>query len=132
MVAAIAGGVLGLTAGYLLAGAVGRNNGPRLQRAVDRLRRSSAPALWTAEASERLEASVLDALHQDVVLARRPIRVTVLGQGLVELTGKVLHVSEVSLAGAAAQATPGVATVLNHLMVQAPPGTPHGAPRAAG
>ena len=53
-----------------------------------------------------------------MVLARRAIRVAVLGMGLVELTGRVLHTSEIALAGDIAQRVEGVETVLNHLVLQ--------------
>ena len=121
LVAAAAGAVLGVALGYLTGGSVGRVNARRISGAVTRLRtREGAEAVWTQEAAERLEARVLDALSQDVVLARRPIRVTVLGLGLVELTGTVLHSSEIGLASDIVEHVDGVETVLNHLVVVAP------------
>ena len=131
-----AGAVLGVAMGYLAGGSVGRVNARRLSGAVSRLRaRDSGEVVWTDEAAERLEARVLDALSQDVVLARRPIRVTVLGLGLVELTGTVLHSSEIGLASDIVEHVDGVDTVLNHLVVVAPDrsATPSGprTPRAA-
>ena len=136
LVAAAAGAVLGVAMGYLAGGSVGRVNARRLSGAVSRLRaRDSGEVVWTDEAAERLEARVLDALSQDVVLARRPIRVTVLGLGLVELTGTVLHSSEIGLASDIVEHVDGVDTVLNHLVVVAPDrsATPSGprTPRAA-
>lgn len=135
-VAAAAGAVLGVAMGYLAGGSVGRVNARRISGAVSRLRtRESGEVVWTDEAAERLEARVLDALSQDVVLARRPIRVTVLGLGLVELTGTVLHSSEIGLASDIVEHVDGVDTVLNHLVVVAPDRsvTPSGprTPRAA-
>ncbi len=135
--ATLAGVALGLTAGLLLGANIGRVNASRIRSALERWReRPGRSRLWTLEAAERLETRVLDALHQDVVLARRPIRVAVLGLGLVELTGRVLHTSEIALAGAAARRVPGVATVLNHLLVARPagggePASKAGAARAA-
>jgi osmotically-inducible protein OsmY len=118
LLAAAAGAALGVVLGYLAGGAVGRVNSRRIKAAVARWReRTPEPRVWTAEDAERLEAQVLDALNRDVVLARRPIRVRVLGMGLVELTGRVSHLSEVGLAGDTVQAVPGVRTVLNHLLV---------------
>lgn len=119
LVAATAGALAGLAAGYLLGGSVGRVNSRRIRRAVSRWRgEGAARAVWSVEAAERLEARVLDALARDVVLARRPIRVQVLGMGLVELTGRVTHAPEVALAGDIVQQVAGVDTVLNHLLVQ--------------
>lgn len=119
LLAGLAGAVLGLTIGYVLAGSVGRVNAHRIKDAYRRWRnRPARPSVWTAEEAEKLEARVLDALGRDVVLARRPIRVAVLGLGLVELSGRVLHPSEVGLAGDTAQRVAGVDTVLNHLLVE--------------
>ncbi len=115
--AAVGGAMLGLAVGFVAGASVGRVNKRRLERAVGRLRAGS-PKVWTAEDAERLEARVLDALARDVVLARRAIRVQILGMGLVELTGRVLHASEVGLAGDIVQQVGGVTTVLNHLLVQ--------------
>lgn len=121
LVAAAAGGVLGVALGYVVGGSIGRVNARRFRGAVERLRgREGEHAVWTEEAAERLEARVLDALSRDVVLARRPIRVTVLGMGLVELTGSVLHSSEIGLASDIVEHVDGVDTVLNHLVVVAP------------
>ena len=120
LLAGLAGAVLGLTVGYVLAGSVGRVNAHRIKNAYRRWRdRPPAhPSVWTEEEAERLQARVLDALGRDVVLARRPIRVAVLGLGLVELSGRVLHPSEVALAGDIVQRVAGVDTVLNHLLVE--------------
>lgn len=121
VIAALAGATLGLAAGFVAASAVGRINTRRLRSAVDRWRvRVRDPRVWTREAADMLEARVLDSLRQDVVLARRAIKVSVLGMGLIELTGRVLHTSEIALAGDIAQRTEGVDTVLNHLIVQSP------------
>jgi hypothetical protein len=137
VLAALAGGTFGVGIGYLLGNAIGRVNSRRIGGAIQRLRGSrSAPRVWTDEEAERLEWRVLDALSGDVVLARRPIRVAVLGMGLLELTGTVQRTAEVGVASDVVQRVPGVETVLNHLLVDgvdqgAPPvGGPH-APRAA-
>jgi hypothetical protein len=137
LLAAVAGGVFGLGLGYIIGSSVGRVNGRRIGRAVQRWQdRHGAAVVWTDEEAERLEARVLDALSNDVVLARRPIRVAVLGMGLVELTGLVHRSNEAGLAGDVVQHVPGVETVLNHLLVDGvdqaavPVGGPD-APRAA-
>ncbi len=117
-VAVVGGALLGVAAGVLIGSAVGRVNAARLKRAVTRWRgRPSQPRIWTDVDTERLEARVLDALNRDVVLARRAIRVAVLGAGLVELSGRVQHAAEVGLAGDIVQRVPGVLTVLNHILV---------------
>ena len=137
VIAAAAGSLIGVAIGYIAAGSVGRINRKRLKRAVGALtNRSDAPKRWTEEEAERLEAKVLDALGQDVVLARRAIRVSVLGMGLVELTGTVLHTAEIGLASDIVQKVAGVETVLNHLVVEGPsrsgvPAPGPNAPRAA-
>jgi hypothetical protein len=138
LLAAVAGGVFGLGLGYVLGSSVGRVNSRRISRAVQRWqdRHGQSHAVWTDDEAERLEARVLDALSNDVVLARRPIRVAVLGMGLVELTGTVHRSSEAGLAGDLVQHVPGVETVLNHLLVDGvdQPAVPVGgpdAPRAA-
>lgn len=115
-----AGAVLGLALGYLAGESVGRVNSRRIALAVERWRQRRAlrrRRVWTAEDAERLEARVLDALNRDVVLARRPIRVGVLGMGLVELSGRVAQVREVAVASDIVQQVEGVDTVLNHLLV---------------
>lgn len=119
LVAVLAGAACGLLVGYVVAGTIGRVNSRRIGSAYRRWRdRPPRGALWTEDEAQRLEARVLDALGRDVVLARRPIRVAVLGQGLVELSGRVLHLSEVGLAGDIVQRVEGVDTVLNHLLVE--------------
>jgi hypothetical protein len=137
LLAAVAGGVFGLGVGYVIGSSVGRVNSRRIGRAVRRWQDHRGGAVvWTDEEAERLEARVLDSLSNDVVLARRPIRVAVLGMGLVELTGTVHRASEAGLAFDLVQHVPGVETVLNHLLVDGvdhtavPVGGPD-APRAA-
>jgi osmotically-inducible protein OsmY len=118
LLASMAGAILGLATGYVLAGSIGRVNAHRVKNAVRRWRDRPRRTIWTADEAERLEARVLDALARDVVLARRPIRVTVLGQGLVELTGRVSSSVEIGLAGDIVQDADGVTTVLNHILVE--------------
>jgi hypothetical protein len=118
LLAAVAGGAFGVAVGFLVGSSVGRVNSRRIGRAVQRWQnRHGGNIVWTDEEAERLEARVLDALSNDVVLARRPIRVAVLGMGLVELTGTVHRSTEAGLAGDVVQHVPGVETVLNHLLV---------------
>ena len=117
------GAGLGVVAGYFVAERVGRVNTRRVASAIDRWKERHRPparmggAPWTADDAERLEHRVLDALRRDVVLGRRAVRVAVLEGGIVELTGRVAHASEVDLAGDVVRAVGGVRTVLNHLLV---------------
>ena len=136
LLAAAAGAAIGLAMGYIAGGSVGRVNGRRIKNAVQGWRqRSREPGVWTHELAERLEARVIDALSRDVVLARRAIRVAVLGMGLVELTGTVLHAPEIGVASDIVQEVEGVDTVLNHVVVvtgpAVTPATGPNAPRAA-
>ncbi len=112
------GAGLGLVVGYFAAERVGRVNSRRVAGALGRWkarRRRDEP--WSDEEAERLEGRVLDALRRDAVLGRRAVRVRVLEGGILELSGRVAHASEVSLAGEVVRAVPGVRTVLNHLLV---------------
>ena len=136
LLAAAAGAAIGLAIGFIAGGSVGRVNSHRIKNAVRRWgKKQGQPAVWTHELAEHLEARVLDALSRDVVLARRAIRVAVLGMGLVELTGTVLHVPEIGVASDIVQEVEGVDTVLNHLVVvtgpAVTPATGPNAPRAA-
>jgi len=133
-----AGAGLGLVVGYFAAERVGRVNTRRVQSAIDRWkRRHPRPVTpWTAEDGERLEARVLDALRRDAVLGRRAVRVRVYQGGIVELSGRVAHPSEVQLAGRVVEAVADVRTVLNHLLVTGadgpvPTATGPSTPRAA-
>jgi hypothetical protein len=114
-----AGAGLGLVLGYFAAERVGRVNSRRVAMALERWkgRHARSPDRWTEEDSEHLEARVLDALRRDTVLGRRAVRVRVFDGGIVELSGRVAHPSEVALAGGVVQAVAEVRTVLNHLLV---------------
>jgi hypothetical protein len=114
-----AGAGLGLVLGYFAAERVGRVNAKRVRSAIERWKRRHARPRepWTDEDVERLEARVLDALRRDTVLGRRAVRVRVYAGGIVELSGRVAHPSEVQLAGRVVEAVPEVRTVLNHLLV---------------
>jgi len=118
LVVAVGAG-LGLVLGYFAAERVGRVNAKRVSSAIERWkrRRGGPPEPWTEEEAERLEARVLDALRRDAVLGRRAVRVRVYEGGIVELSGRVAHPSEVALAGRVVQAVAEVRTVLNHLLV---------------
>jgi hypothetical protein len=136
LLTAAAGAAIGLAIGFIAGGSVGRVNSHRIKNAVRRWRsRHGEAGVWTHELAERLEARVLDALARDVVLARRAIRVAVLGMGLVELTGTVLHVAEIGVASDIVQEVEGVDTILNHLVVvtgpAVSPASGPSAPRAA-
>lgn len=98
---AAAGATLGLAAGYLL-GLRGQDG----RGAVDR-----------AELARRTEDDVISALSADPALAERPVRVALLSEGIVELTGTVRTEDEARVAVDRAQDVPGVTTVLNRLDV---------------
>ena len=119
LLVAAAGAGLGLALGYFAAERVGRVNARRVSSAIERWKgRHGGPAgPWTDEEAERLEARVLDALRRDAVLGRRAVRVRVFEGGIVELSGRVAHPSEVQLAGRVVEAVRDVRTVLNHLLV---------------
>jgi hypothetical protein len=119
-----AGAGLGLVLGYFAAERVGRVNTQRITSALERWkgRRAKRPETWTDEDNEHLEARVLDALRRDAVLGRRAIRVRVFEGGIVELSGRVAHPSEVQLAGDVVEAVGEARTVLNHLLVGAADG----------
>ena len=115
----LAGGAgLGLAVGYFAAERIGRVNSRRVAGALERWksrRRRHEP--WTDAAAEQLEDRVLDALRRDPVLGRRAVRVRVLEGGIVELSGRVAHPGEVTLAGEVVRAVAGIGTVLNHVLV---------------
>ena len=117
-----AGGAAALLLGYVAGERVGRVNSRRVRRAFDRWRErhGGREEPWTEEEAAHLERRVLDALRRDVVLGRRAIRVGILEGGIVELTGRVAHPSEVALAGTVVRQVAGVRVLLNHLLV---PGT---------
>jgi hypothetical protein len=87
--------------------AVARDNGV----ASESLRRSE-------DIARRLEERVLDALHDEPVLSSRSIEIAVVGDGVVELTGTVHAIEEISRASALVRAIPGVSMVLNRIEVR--------------
>jgi hypothetical protein len=115
----LAGGAgLGLVVGYFAAERIGRVNSRRVAGALERWKSRRRPTEpWTEAEAERLEGRVLDALRRDAVLGRRAVRVRVLEGGIVELSGRVAHSSEVRLAGDVVRAVAGIGAVLNHLLV---------------
>lgn len=72
-----------------------------------------------ADAAQQLEERVLSVMHDDPVLRSRSIEIAVVGDGVVELTGTVHSIEEVSRAAAEVRRTPGVSMVLNRLEVRA-------------
>jgi hypothetical protein len=114
-----AGAGFGLVLGYVTAERVGRVNAGRVAFELGRwrTRHRHAPAHWSDEDAERLEARVLDALRADAVLSRRAVRVRVFEGGIVELSGRVAEPGEVASAGELVRGMDGVTTLLNHLLV---------------
>ena len=86
--------------------AVGRDNGT-----------SEATRRAEDEASQ-LEARVLDELQNEPVLRTRSIEIAVVGDGVVELTGAVHAIDEISRAAAVVRGVPGVSMVLNRIEVR--------------
>ena len=72
-----------------------------------------------ADKARQLEERVLDALHHDDLLSERAIEIAVVGDGVVELTGTVHAIEEVSRASAMVRGVAGVSMVLNRIDVRA-------------
>jgi hypothetical protein len=85
--------------------AIGRDNGV------------SEATLRADEKARRLEERVLRALREEPVLGARSIELAVVGDGVVELTGTVHAIEEVSRAAALVRGVPGVSMVLNRIEV---------------
>lgn len=86
--------------------AVGRDNGV------------SEAARRAEDIAERLEARVLEELRNEPVLSTRSIEIAVVGDGVVELTGTVHAIDEISRAAAVVRGVPGVSMVLNRIEVR--------------
>lgn len=71
-----------------------------------------------ADATRRLEERVLQALSEEPDLGGRAIEIAVVGDGVVELTGSVRTIEEVSRASALVRRVPGVNMVLNRIDVR--------------
>jgi len=71
-----------------------------------------------AAARAQLEQDVLEALHDDRRLRSRAIEIAVVGDGVVELTGSVHAIEEISRAAAVVRKVPGVGMVLNRIEVR--------------
>ena len=66
----------------------------------------------------RLEERVRVALSNEPVLGKRSIELAVVGDGVIELTGSVNAIEEVSQAAALVRGVPGVSMVLNRIEVR--------------
>src|SRR6185503_5661682 len=86
--------------------AVGRENG-----VSDAERRAE-------DVARQLEERVLEELHDEPVLGTRSIEIAVVGDGVVELTGTVHAIDEISRAAAVVRGVPGVSMVLNRIEVR--------------
>jgi osmotically-inducible protein OsmY len=86
--------------------------------AVARDNGSSESLRRAEDIARRLEERVLDALHDEPVLSSRSIEIAVVGDGVVELTGTVHSIEEISRAAALVRAIPGVSMVLNRIEVR--------------
>jgi hypothetical protein len=85
--------------------AVGRENGV------------TDASLRAEEKARQLESKVLRVLRDEPTLSMRSIELAVVGDGVIELTGRVNAIEEVSLAAALVRGVPGVSMVLNRLEV---------------
>jgi hypothetical protein len=115
-----AGATLGVVAGYVASGTFGRFTAHRVKRGLKRRRWRRGvlrPGDWSDDAADTLTARVLDALWAHPVLALRPIRVRVLGPGLLELAGHVDSHAEGQRAGQLVRRLPGVKELINRLLV---------------
>jgi BON domain len=69
---------------------------------------------------EALEARVLEAFRNDLVLDARAIDIGAVGAGTIELTGWVERTGEIAHALTLARGVPGVTAVVDHLAVRGP------------
>jgi len=79
---------------------------------------ASQTSMAREEAARTLEERVLRALRDEPVLGGRAIEIAVVGDGVVELTGTVHAIEEVSRASAMVRTVPGVSMVLNRIDVR--------------
>jgi osmotically-inducible protein OsmY len=79
---------------------------------------ASQASVTREEAARQLEERVLRALRDEPVLSARAIEIAVVGDGVVELTGTVRAIEEVSRASALARNIKGVSMVLNRIDVR--------------
>ncbi len=86
--------------------------------AVVRTNGAAQPTRGAEAVARQLEQRVLGALKDEPVLGERPIEIAVVGDGVVELTGSVYAIDEVSRAAALARRVPGVNMVLNRIEVR--------------
>jgi hypothetical protein len=86
--------------------------------AVSRDNGVSESARHAEDVARRLEERVLEELHDEPVLRTRSIEIAVVGDGVVELTGTVHAIDEISRAAAVVRGVPGVSMVLNRIEVR--------------
>ena len=70
------------------------------------------------DVARRLEERVLETLRDEPLLRSRSIEIAVVGDGVVELTGSVQAIDEISRAAAVVRGVPGVNMVLNRIEVR--------------
>ena len=86
--------------------------------AVSRDNGASEATRRAEDIARRLEERVLRALRDEDVLGSRSIEIAVVGDGVVELTGTVHTIEEISRAAALVRGVPGVSMVLNRIEVR--------------
>lgn len=79
---------------------------------------ASEASTRAADVARRLEERVLRALSEEPDLGARAIEIAVVGDGVVELTGTVRAIEEISRASALVRKVPGVNMVLNRIAVR--------------
>jgi hypothetical protein len=80
---------------------------------------ASEASTRAADVARRLEERVLQALSEEPDLGARAIEIAVVGDGVVELTGTVRAIEEISRTSALVRKVPGVSMVLNRIDVRA-------------
>lgn len=86
--------------------------------AVSRENGASEASIRARDIARQLEERVLEELRDEPVLSKRAIEIAVVGDGVVELTGIVHTIEEVSRAAALVRGVPGVNMVLNRVEVR--------------
>ncbi len=86
--------------------------------AVARENGASESSIRARDIARQLEERVLEELRDEPMLNKRAIEIAVVGDGVVELTGTVQSIEEVSKAAVLVRGVAGVSMVLNRLEVR--------------
>jgi osmotically-inducible protein OsmY len=104
----------GVLTGMIAGSMVVRAHGPKVKRAIGRLRRDTDDAPVDPK---QVRDAVEGALHEHEVTAELQITVHSPGAGLVELTGLVPDAVARQVAGDVARSIPGAEVVVNRILV---------------